>query len=157
FKGMLLHARDGEPFRCHNRGTAAAPNLFLANATGLVGRGRCYLFPYLTLEAEVLRHLREIDPRDVLPRGGKGPSAADVLRAKLGNIRKDLAGIQADLKGGYSKALAAVLRDMEAEEEVVARQLQDELAESVRPVERAWKEFKDLAAMVEEGGNETRL
>src|SRR5262249_45202419 len=63
----------------------------------------------------------------------------------LANVRQDVAGLQAELKAGFSKALTAVLREREAEEEQVAQQLQEELARAVRPAARAWRELPDLA------------
>src|SRR5262249_42421010 len=145
FKGLLVHARDGEGFVLHNKGTAADPELILVNATGDGARGKCYTFPYPVFEEAVLGLLREVDPKEVLPKGGAdGASKASVLRAKLANVRQDIAQLQADLKGGYSKALAAVLRENEAKEEQLAEELQDELAKAARPLARAWDELPSL-------------
>jgi DNA invertase Pin-like site-specific DNA recombinase len=157
FKGMLKHARDGEGFVLHNKGTGQKPELILVNATGNGGRGRYYTFPYAVFEEAVLGLLREVSPRDVLPPGGEAPSRADVLRARLANLRADIARLQADLKGGYSKALSAVLREQEDQDEKVAGELQDELTRSARPAARAWEEFPGLVDMVRKGGDEARL
>src|SRR5262249_39911819 len=101
FKGILKHARDGEGFVLHNKGTANEPELSLINATGEGGRDRCYTFPYPVFEEAVLGLLREVDPRDVLPREKETPSRAEVLRAQLGNVRSDLVGLQEELKAGF--------------------------------------------------------
>jgi hypothetical protein len=132
----------------HNKGTGANPQLILVNLTGIDGRTSCYTFPYPVFETAVLSMLRELDPRDVLPKEKEAPSRVEVLRAKLALVRDDLARLQADLKGGYSKAIAAVLRDREAEEEAVARDLHDELARSVKPVAKAWEELPGLVEML---------
>jgi DNA invertase Pin-like site-specific DNA recombinase len=153
FKGILKHARDGEGFVLHNKGTADEPELSLINATGEGGRGRCYTFPYPVFEEAVLGLLREVDPRDVLPREKESPSRAEVLRAQLGNVRRDMAGLQEELKAGFSKALAAVLRGREAEEERLAGELQEELARSVKPAARAWKELPPLVDLVREAAD----
>jgi DNA invertase Pin-like site-specific DNA recombinase len=157
FRGLLKHARDGEGFVLHNNGTKTAPVLLLMNTSGVKGRGRCYSFPYPIFEEAVLRLLREVDPKDVLPKEGEAPSRADVLRAKLENVRRDIAGLKEDLQGGYSKTLAAVLRTKEGEEEEVAGELQEELARSVRPAARAWQELPGLMDLVRTGGDEARL
>jgi hypothetical protein len=157
FKGLLKHARDGEGFVLHNKGKKDKPELVLINATGEGGRDRCFTFPYAVFEEKVLSLLLEIDPRDVLPRREDEVSRADVLRARLADVRRDVAGLQEDLRAGYSKALAAVLREREAEEERVAQELQDELAHTVKPAERAWGELPSLAGVVENGGDEARL
>jgi DNA invertase Pin-like site-specific DNA recombinase len=150
FKGLLTHARDGEGFLLHNKGTKGNPQLSLINATGNGGRGRCYTFPYPVFEEAILSRLREVDPRDVLPKGKEPASKVDVLRAKLANVRQDLAGIQEELKAGFSKALAEVLRDREAAEEQLANELQEELARSVKPASRAWQELPSLVDLIKE-------
>jgi hypothetical protein len=157
FKGLLKHARDGEGFLLHNKGTGKEPELILINATGNSGRDRSYTFPYFIFEEKVLEFLREVDPRDVLPREQETPSKIEVLRAKLAAVRQDLLGLAEDLKAGYSKALAAVLREQEAQEQQIGLELQEELARSVKPAERAWRELPSLTKLVEDGGDEARL
>jgi DNA invertase Pin-like site-specific DNA recombinase len=157
FKGLLVHARDGSTMTLRNRGTRAKPHLALINCEADEGRGRCYTFPYPVFEEAVLGLLREVDPRDVLPREKAGPSRADTLRARLKNVRHDLAGLKADLQASYSRALADVLRAKEAEEEAVAVELQDELAKASRPPDRAWRELPGLVEMIGQGGDEARL
>jgi DNA invertase Pin-like site-specific DNA recombinase len=149
FKGLLTHARDGQGFVLHNKATKASPKLLLVNGSGAEGRGRRWMFPYLVFEEGILGLLREVDPRDVLPKKGETPSQADVLRGRLANVRGDVAGLQQELKAGFSKALAAVLREKEEEEERLAAELMDELAKSVVPAERAWKELPSLVAMIQ--------
>ncbi len=149
FKGLLTQALDGEGFALHNQGTADKPRLVLINNAGIEGRGPYTTFPYIVLETAVLKQLCEVDPRDVLPSDKQARSRADVLRAKLADARSDVAQLKADLKGGYSKALATVLRDQEIAEEEVARELQEELARSVRPAAKAWQELPDLAELIQ--------
>jgi DNA invertase Pin-like site-specific DNA recombinase len=158
FQSLLRHARDGESFYLHNRGTGAKPLLVLTSGAGMSGRtARTYTFPYPILEEAVLSLLPEIDPRDVLPREKDTPSKADVLRAQLEAVRRDIAGLEDDLRGGHSKRLSALLREKEAEEERVAGQLQDELSRTVKPVARAWQELPTLAKLVKDGGDPARL
>jgi DNA invertase Pin-like site-specific DNA recombinase len=157
FQSILFHARDGEGFVLGNRGTEKNPQLILVNAAGMAGRARTCTFPYHVFEEQVLGRLKEVGPHDVFPRRGEAPSRANVLRAKLANVRHDLAQLQADLKEGYSKALAAVLREKEAEEEKAGQELQEELARSVRPAEKAWQQLPSLVDMLRKGGDEARL
>src|SRR5262249_41175677 len=128
FKGLLVHARDGEGFLLHNKGTTKAPAPVLLNARGNAGRGRGYTFPYFVFEEAILGRLREVDAREVLPKGDQAPDRVAVLRAELANVRGDVARLQGDLRAGYSKALVSVLRDLEALEEHKAQALQEELA-----------------------------
>jgi DNA invertase Pin-like site-specific DNA recombinase len=157
FKSLLRHARDDEGFLLHNKGTKARPELLLINASGNGGRGKSWTFPYYLFEDAILTLLKEVNPDDVTPRRQAAPNAADVLRAKLGEVRRDIAGFQNELKAGYSKGVTAVLREKEAEEERVASQLQEELAKAARPAERAWKDLPTLADLVKQGGDEARL
>jgi hypothetical protein len=157
FRGLLRHARDGDGMVLLNKGTAAAPKLVLISAAGRTGRGRCWTFSFSVFEEAILTLLREVDPADVLPTRPDPASRADVLRAKLAAVREDLAGLKADLGQQYSKTLVVLVREKEALEEAVGRELQEELAKAVRPTERAWEELPSLAALVNAGGDEARL
>lgn len=159
FKGMLTHARDGEGFLISNSGPSNNCDILLVNTAGREGRAKCYTFPYYVFEQDVLAKLRELDPREILPRTDAAPSQEEVLRAKLANIRQDIARLQEDLKEGYSKALATVLRTKEAEEEEVAERLQEQLALSARPAERAMHDLPGLVEMIESAADpdEVRL
>jgi hypothetical protein len=109
-------------------------------------------------ETAILGQLREVSVDSILPAPtAPVPSRIEVLRAKLKNIRADLAGLQADLKESYSKALATVLRDKEQDEIRIAGELQDELASSARPAARAWEQLPSLVDALREYGDEARL
>jgi DNA invertase Pin-like site-specific DNA recombinase len=157
FRGMLTDARSGGGFYLAEKVDGGKRRLVLRNFAGHSGHGANLTFPYLVFEAAVLRLLAEVDPADVLPKKDKGAGRADVLRERLKAVRADMAGLQADLKAGYSKALAAVLRDKEAEEEDAGKELQEELAKAVRPAERAWRDLPTLAETVAGEGDPARL
>jgi DNA invertase Pin-like site-specific DNA recombinase len=157
FKGLIRHARDGEGWVLHNKQTAKDPFLLLVSATGSEGRDRCYTFPYAVFETAILSQLREVNPADVLPRQDDTGNRVDELRARLALVRQDLAAIKADLAEGYSKALADVARDKEAQEEKVGQELQDELIKAARPAERAWPQVPTLVDLVAKQGDTARL
>jgi DNA invertase Pin-like site-specific DNA recombinase len=157
FKGLCRHARDDEGFVLHNKGTQAKPELSLLTASGNSGRTNCYSMPYFVFEEAILTHLRELDPADVFPAEGESHNRAESLRSQLRVIRADLAQLQADLEDGYSKALSNVLREKEQQEERVAEQLQEELARSVKPASRAWKDVPSLVERIAKEGDEARL
>jgi DNA invertase Pin-like site-specific DNA recombinase len=149
FRGMLTHARDGGGFTVHNRLTTKNPKLSLMATAGVGGGSRYYTFPLPVLESAVLAELKEIDPSSVLPRRPGGPSRVEALRATLANLREDIARTQRDMKkDGYSKAIAEVLRQYEAEEEETANDLQDELARTAKPLARAWEELPSLIDVI---------
>jgi hypothetical protein len=154
---MIISAQDGEPFHLSNRATSAKPHLVLRNGAGTEGRFREYTFPYLIFEEAVLGMPREIKAQDVLPRLSDKPSKADLLRAQLANIRRDITGFVNDLKKGHSKHLSALLVDAEKEEERLAGQLQDELARTIRPGEKAWEQLPSLVDLIRQHGDEARL
>jgi DNA invertase Pin-like site-specific DNA recombinase len=159
FQGLLKSALDGEGFTMFNRATEKNPALMLAPLSGRFGRGPFQSFPYLVFEKAILwEALPGLDPALVLPKPQtEKPNVVEVLRARLKNIRSDLAGLQASLKESYSKTLDAILRDKEKEEERIAGELQDELAKSVQTVEKAWEQMPRLAQLIEAEGDEARL
>jgi DNA invertase Pin-like site-specific DNA recombinase len=145
FRGMLRHARDGEGWSLL-AGRNGKPSL--GTTAGRDGRGpHTWTFPYHVFERLVLQELREVDPRDVLPQE-QTPTRADVLRAQLRHAQEQVAQLQADLRGAFSKAVAAVLREQEDLAERLAGELQDELAKSARPAARAWEQFPGLVEML---------
>jgi DNA invertase Pin-like site-specific DNA recombinase len=149
FRGLLTHARDGQGFVVHNKGTTKNPDPILVNASGVEGRTpQMFTFPYPVFEEHVLRWLKEIDPKTILPRDARGPSKADTLRVKLANVRADMERLRADLAEGYSKALADVLRQVEATEEQVANDLQDELARTAKPLTKTWADLPTLIDVI---------
>jgi DNA invertase Pin-like site-specific DNA recombinase len=159
FQSILFHARDRGSYFLSNRGTGKKPVLILVSSAGASGNAeRTYTFPYPVFETALLSQLWEVDPKDVVPRErNAGLSRADELRARLQKVREEIRQLQADLKEGYSKGLAAVLREQEALEEQTAGELQEELSRSLKPAEKAWREFRQLVQLVKEGGDPVRL
>lgn len=151
---MLVSATDGEGFFLHPK----RDGLKLVNVAGRNARATMTTFPYPDFERHVLSMLREVDPADVLPpEETDKPNVVETIRSQLKRIRADIAGLQADLNEGYSRALAAVLRDRETEEEKIAGELQDALAQAMRPAERAWEQLPGLVDLIERQGDEARL
>jgi DNA invertase Pin-like site-specific DNA recombinase len=157
FRGLLKDA-DGDGFLLNNSASTDKPKLALVNAAGFAGRGKSVSIPYHVLETAILGQLREVTVESILPTPTTPtPCRVEVLRAKLKNIRADMASLQADLKETYSKALATVLRDKEQDEIRIAGELQDELAASARPTARAWEQLPSLVDALREHGDEARL
>jgi DNA invertase Pin-like site-specific DNA recombinase len=155
FRG-LLRDENGDGYLLNNFGTKVNPKLSLVNTAGFEGRGKMKTIPYHIFETAILSQLREVAADSILPKAPL-PNRVDVLRAKLANIRVDIAGLQADLREGYSKALATVLRDKEQEEVHVAGDLQDELAAAAMPMGRALEQLPSLVDLIREHGDEARL
>jgi DNA invertase Pin-like site-specific DNA recombinase len=155
FRGLLTHARDGEGLILENQGVARPAAL--ASARGTEGRGRSWTFPYLVFEEAVLSLLREVSAADVLPKAAEGPSRAEVLRARLADVRADILQIKEDLRRKYRKHLSEVLSEKEDEEEALAQGLQEELARTARPAERAWKDLPRLIDLLYPDRDDVRL
>jgi DNA invertase Pin-like site-specific DNA recombinase len=157
FRGLLVHARDGLGMMMDNKGTAAAPELVLLNASGRDG-GKNYTFPYGVFEEAVLGKLTELTPEEVLPPlKGEAPSRADALRATRDAIQRDIRQLQEELEGGFSKAISDVLRRKEAALEAAAGELQEELARSARSAERTWRELPSLVEIARTDEGRLRL
>jgi DNA invertase Pin-like site-specific DNA recombinase len=157
FRSLLVHARDGEGFFLNNRGTNKDPRLVLVSAAGGNGRVGTYTFPYPVFETAVLTLLREVDPAEVLEGGKSGPGPVDTLRARLSNLRDDIASIKADIKAKYSRQLSEVLREQEEDQERLQEQLADELARAARPARQAFLQLPKLIDLIAQEGDAARL
>lgn len=145
FQGLLTHARDGGSFRIHNDGKKESPQLYLRNASSIDGQSKqSYTFPYSEFEEAILKFLEEIKPDAILPSASAVPSQADTLRTKLAGVRVALARMQEELNTGFSKTLVGAIRVKEAEEVQFANALQDELARTLKPLNRQWEEVPNL-------------
>jgi DNA invertase Pin-like site-specific DNA recombinase len=154
FRGLLTNAADGGTFFLHRRTDGV---FVLCNFEGACGRGKYVTFPYTVFEEGVLRLLREVDPKDVLPRDGE-PSTLAVLTARRDKLQADVKAIQADLDADYSKALTDVLRKKEAAAEEAAELVRQEQARTGgASAAEAWQKLPGLADMVKTGGDAVRL
>ena len=163
FRGILTHARDGEPMHLHEMNNRTAQRagrktFALINAKATGGRAeRCYTFPYHVFEEHVLGFLREIDPRDILPHVDGEVSTADTLRRKLQKAREEIGQLRRELQRGFSKTLVELLREAEAKEEAIANDLQDELVRTAKPLARTWEDLPTLVDVIREEGDAARL
>jgi DNA invertase Pin-like site-specific DNA recombinase len=148
FRSLLVHGPDGEALHVRNKGTKESPKLVLINAAGYEGRGQSRSYPYLAFEEDILSLLEEVRPEDVLPAKDEGPGTANVLRARRDNLKADLEGLKADLRKAYSRTLSELVLEKEAELEGVLNDLQEELARSARPAEKAWPEVPGLMGLI---------
>jgi DNA invertase Pin-like site-specific DNA recombinase len=146
FSGLLRHAKDGEGFSLQNKGTAVNPHLLLVNTEGASGRGLFITFPYPIFEEAILKLLREIDPKEIIPsKQPEKPARVEVLRVQLANVREQIKQLTEDLRQGYSAAVSAVLREQEAVEARLKDELEEEKAKAASVPEKDWSQFKDLA------------
>lgn len=146
FAGLLKHARDGEGWLLHNKGTAESPELVLVNARGNGGRGKSYTVPYPVFETALLSCLQEIDPTAILSKTTQDqPARRHILEVQLKDTQEQIAELTADLAQGYSRALTAVLREKETLEARLKQEIEEEQVKAAHKPEKDWAEFKDLA------------
>jgi DNA invertase Pin-like site-specific DNA recombinase len=157
FQGLLRHSKDGQGFTLHSKYTKGVLKLVLVSHSGKEGREPYVTFNYTVLEQAILGQLKELDPADVLPRKAKGLSRAAQLRGEQAKVRTQIAAVKADLKRQFSRGLADVLRDLEADDERLAGELQEELAKGAGGAERAWGAVKSLADIAAAGSDADRL
>jgi hypothetical protein len=132
---MIRDARDGQPMYVQHpngRGLAA-----LVNGRALKGLGGKYIsFPLAPFVTEVLRRLREIDPRELSDDSGGSDDALEVLEAKRDNLKARIAELRSELESGASEVRAAVasLRAMETELDDVTAEAARLRAETATPL-----------------------
>jgi DNA invertase Pin-like site-specific DNA recombinase len=141
FTGLVFDARDGGTLQRANKGKYVLASY---NAVQGVEGAQFTSFPYDTFEQAILSCLREIDPRDILPRQEKGPDKTTVLSGRLVEIEAETEKLKARLQARYSDAVADVLERHETEKRAIAEQLVQAHQEAATPVSHAWKECGSL-------------
>jgi DNA invertase Pin-like site-specific DNA recombinase len=140
FSGLLRDAGDGRLIRVANKGSRKGGGARLVPRSG-----KYVTFPLAAFEEAILSQLREVDPRELLPRPDGGPAARVLsLSGQLAEKEAELAKVKDRLERKYSDAVADVL---ERHEEAVAS-LRLELAqvrqEAASPTAEAWGELRSL-------------
>jgi DNA invertase Pin-like site-specific DNA recombinase len=144
FKGLLRHAPNGETFYLRNMDTAEKPHLVLVASSAVEGRGKYVSFPLIPFETEVLEHLHEIKPSDVLDWDGP-TEKRNGLQKQLESIGQEVAQLKADLdRHGYSPALADHLRKREGLYATIRAELDSLEALAAHPAERDFAELKQF-------------
>jgi hypothetical protein len=113
FSGLLFDARDGGSVQLMNKvnpSKGVKDNYVLASAKGILGVPGCKVvsFPFDTFERAILSCLREVKPRDVLPRKGREDKTV-VLSGRLAEVEAEVEKLKARLQVKYSDAVADVL------------------------------------------------
>jgi DNA invertase Pin-like site-specific DNA recombinase len=149
FQGLLRDARDGSSLQHVDKGKKGGGRVLLsANAiNGLLG-SRAVSFPFVTFERAVLSMLAEVDPADVLSQDDK-PDEVAILSGQLAAVEAKIGEVAGELLNGSVAALAKVLRQLEAQKEELETQLAETRQRAAAPVDEAWREAKDLLAVLD--------
>jgi DNA invertase Pin-like site-specific DNA recombinase len=106
-------------------------------------------FPYPIFEQALLHELREIDPREVLE-GANGHDEVTSLEGELGANEAELERLDADLAAnGVSALLSKRVRQLEARQAELSRQLAAARQKAANPLSAAWGEAKTLLSALD--------
>jgi DNA invertase Pin-like site-specific DNA recombinase len=170
FGGLLRNARDGSTYYAAIRAdrprkrkakkgkVKPAADVYLSRGkdviyysrvlrcqSGMEGRGANYTFPYAVFERAALRHLRELDPAEVLGERA-GPADAKVIQGELDWVRQRMEEMAEamDREGQIAVVVRklAELRDRQTELEA---KLEDAQQQAAKPLAETFREAQDLA------------
>jgi DNA invertase Pin-like site-specific DNA recombinase len=145
FAGLLFDARDGGTLQQANKGKKGGGRLLVSyKAVQGVEGSRFVSFSFDTFEAAVLSCLREIDPREVLPRKDRGADKVLVLSGRLAEVEAEIEKVKNRLQARYSDAVADVLDRHEAERASLSERLAAARQEEASPLSEAWGECRSL-------------
>jgi DNA invertase Pin-like site-specific DNA recombinase len=144
FQGLLRGARDGASYTVAKEMGHGSPYRTLRSVAPRLGMGRGHSFPLTTFEDAVLSCLKEIDPHEIL-NGDSGPDETLTLGAELAAVETSVAAILADMDAhGESPALFKRLRQKEARQAELVRQLAAAREKAAHPLSESWGEAKTL-------------
>jgi DNA invertase Pin-like site-specific DNA recombinase len=152
FGGLMRDARTGGSLIQRNKqGPTGGGRLFLpALADGIPGC-RIVSFPVVAFEEAILSMLREIDPREVLPKRDNATDRVLSLTGKLAGLEGRVEKLRAELvDGGDLAPLVEALRELEAKRLTTAEQLAAAKREAASPASEAWGECRTLLDTLKE-------
>jgi DNA invertase Pin-like site-specific DNA recombinase len=100
-------------------------------------------FPLEVFDKAILKELREIDPRELLPANG-GQDEVLELAGELSGLEAEISAIAADMDVEYSDTLVAVLRRKEAKKKAVAARLAEARLRASTPLTEVWGELQPI-------------
>src|SRR5262249_27703888 len=114
FRGLLVHARDGDGWCVKPKSSAGKPHPILVPTSYENRRGPSYRFPYLVFEKAILSRLVEISPKDLLPPEEPSEDPAIPVREKLQAVQNRLQMMKDDIrKHGMLKTLRELIAEAE--------------------------------------------
>jgi DNA invertase Pin-like site-specific DNA recombinase len=157
FSGLIRDALGGGTYRVADRpgphlpGGKRGKNRVLIRSQSVAGYPgeEARSFPMATFEKAILSMLREVDPREVLPRDDT-PDEAAALDTKLTGVKAELTLVEDDLdKNGYNPLLSQRARTLEARKGELETALAAARQRAACPASRSWQEFGDLVDVLE--------
>jgi hypothetical protein len=144
FAGTVRAARDGDTYYAATRTDGDKHSRVLINTGSAEGRSKCWSFPLPAFEWAVLRLLREVDPRSVLP-GGDSVSESQKLATERERIEAKLEEFYRELlEGGESATLIRVVRQLEDKKRKVVEAQRIAQRKESNPLSEAWGQTHGL-------------
>jgi DNA invertase Pin-like site-specific DNA recombinase len=146
FANLLRDAHDGGTLHLVNKGKKSCGKTLVSYRAAQGTRdGRYASFPFAVFEREILARLREIDPRDVLPRKDRAGNLVLALSGKLQTVQDQKARIKAKLVSNpESDDLADVVVSLELKAKAIAEELAQAKQEAASPAMEAWGQCRSL-------------
>jgi DNA invertase Pin-like site-specific DNA recombinase len=153
FTGLIQDALPpGANFIVVSRNDCGGQSKALLNCAHAEGKAPCRLFPLAVFERAILGALRELDPREILPR------KEDPTRDEGALLRDSLAGIEAELAEasafmeahGFSATIGKRIAALEAKKADLAKQLLETKARAACPPEQAWRDYGSVLEALEQ-------
>jgi DNA invertase Pin-like site-specific DNA recombinase len=143
FANLLRDARDGGTFHQIDKHGKSGGKC-LVPYRGSQGVGKYVAFPLRVFERAVLSCLREIDPRELLPKKDKSADKVLALSGRREIVEGEIEKVKARLQASYSDAVADVLERHAAEHASLTEQLTLARQEAASPALEAWGQARSL-------------
>lgn len=152
FAGLLRDARTGKPLHIGGRVDRGRYYRVLFQAGYQQDGDPCVSFPLASFENAVLKGLKEIDPREIVPdEGGKGEAVLE-LSGRLAAVEGRLAAVNAQIVDGDGDvaAIMAAARTLEAKRRETADALNAARLAAASPLLESWGDAKGLVEVLRE-------
>jgi hypothetical protein len=155
FAGLVRDAIDGGNYfaslRPGSKGSSA--RRVLVNPSYGSGRGSLLSFPLETFERAILSAIKELDPRDILPRP-EGQDDATTIADEIGGVDAELDAAAAFMEAeGFSPTIGKRVTDLETRRSELATKLLAAKARATCTPAEAWKDFGSLVSVLENAPN----
>jgi DNA invertase Pin-like site-specific DNA recombinase len=148
FTGMARDARDGGTLCQRDCGRKGSGRLLVSYRARNGAKGSLHVsFPLLVFEEAILKLLREIDTRELLPRSDGAADRVLTLAGRLADLEARIEQVKAQLvDGGDCAPLADALRTLDVKWAAAAEELAEAQRAAASPLSAAWGECTNLLA-----------